>query len=300
MSRGYTLKYSIIQFINETDGIGESKHEAKKLYGGISPKIHSFGTKVRYLGVINDLREKMYQKGIKRVEQVKPEDLLEFLEEKAIRTTQKTMKVNMAAFRKYLQTSPWMWKKEISQALDRNYYYLLDLAMESGETKPFTDPEKVIDKIREPQHKAIATIQLYVGARIDDVPKVVGNLRDWESGQDLIIRIENSKGGRYRKSDFNDRSDKFIKVREAVALLGYFIDIKGWKTIKEEYYEDLKKAVSALQETYTGSHSFRVNYAQRRYQELIERGLSEKEALKVVTQELGHNRISMAKAYVFR
>lgn len=300
MSKGYTLRYSIIQFGNEKNGIGESKHEAKKIHGGRSPKFHSFGTKTRYFGVINNFVEKMYKKSIKRVNHVRGEDLIEFLEEKASRTTRNTMRTNMAALRKFFQSSAWREKNDLLEAIDKKYYYILDLAMESGEAKPFTNPERVIEKMKQVQNKTIASIQLLTGARIDDVPKVVENLRNWKEGQDLIIRINKSKGGRNRTLDFNDRKEKFEKVRQAIATLVIFIDEKGWKKVKEDYYPDLEDAVSALQESYTGSHSFRVNYAQRRFQELIEKGLSEKEALKIITKELGHNRIRMAKSYVSR
>ncbi len=50
-------------------------------------------------------------------------------------------------------------------------------------------------------------------------------------------------------------------------------------------------------EVYTGTHSFRVNYAQERFQELINRGLSEYQADKILTQELGHNRVEMSQYY---
>ncbi len=219
MSKGYTLRYSIIQFGNEKNGIGESKHEAKKIHGGRSPKFHSFGTKTRYFGVINDFVEKMYEKSIKRVNHVRREDLIEFLEEKASRTTRNTMRTNMAALRKFFQSSAWRERNDLLEAIDKKYHYILDLAMESGEAKPFTNPERVIEKMKQVQNKSIASIQ---------------------------------------------------------------------------------DAASSLQESYTGSHSFRVNYAQRRFQELIEKGLSEKEALKIITKELGHNRIRMAKSYVSR
>lgn len=300
MSRGYTLRYSIVQFAKETDGIRKPKHELKKQYGGVSPFIHSYGTKTRYFGIINEFVEWLISKGIKRVARVSPDTVIEFLEQKVPRVTRKTMKTNIAALRKFLRSSPWQSRWDLIEALDKNYHYLLDLATESGEAIPFSNPERVIERIKEPQHKAIATIQLETGARIDDVPKVVDHMRKWRPGHEFKIIIKNSKGGRDRPLDFNERIDKFMNIHETAGLLSSYIDKKGWKTIKEEYYPDLREAVSALKETYSGSHAFRVNYAQRRHQELLERGLSEKEALKIVTEELGHNRPSMAKAYVYR
>jgi uncharacterized protein YoaH (UPF0181 family) len=300
MSKHCSLIYAITAFVKETDGIGESKHQAKLEHGGVSPKIHSFGAKTRYLGVINEFNEKMFQQKITRVKRVRPEHLLEFLEEKAPDLTEKTMRTNMAALKKYFQTSAWKGREDILEVLSKNYYYILDLALPSGEAKPFSNPEAIIEKIKEPPHKATATIQLHTGARIDDVPKVTESIRRWKEGQRLLIDIHKSKGGRGRSLDFTDRMESFEKIREAVAILLPFIKQKGWQTIKEEYYPNLRRAAAVLGESYTGSHAFRVNYAQRRHQELIKKGLSEKEAFKIVTQELGHNRISMAKAYVYR
>ncbi len=63
----------------------------------------------------------------------------------------------------------------------------------------------------------------------------------------------------------------------------------------------MKAFVIKAGEIYTGSHAFRVNYAQERFKELTEKmGLSTQEALKKVTQELGHNRISVARGYIYR
>ncbi len=300
MSRGYTLRYSIVQFAKETNGIKESKHKAKKEYGGISPKIHSFATKTRYFGIINDFVDWLYRQGIKRVNQVTTDKVIQFLREKAFRTTQKTMRTNMAALKKFFQSSPWVEKRELVEAIEAVYHEILYLARESGEAKPFSNPERVIDHLKEPQHKSVATIQIETGARIDDVPKVANFMINQTPGKDFLIVIEKSKGGRDRELDFSDRVEKFMRIRDEALLLSIYIRKKGWRSIKEEYYEDLKNAASALKETYTGAHAFRVNYAQRRIQELLERGLPEKEALKIVTKELGHNRVSMAKSYVNR
>jgi hypothetical protein len=242
----------------------------------------------------------MYQEGIRRVNQVQVEHFMRYLKEKAEETRQKTIKLILSAFRKYLGTSPWRERKDLMEAIEKNYYYFLDLASESGEALPFSNPERVIEKLKHLHHKAIATIQLLTGARIDDVPKAVESLMNWRKGQRPIIYILKSKGGRNRALNYEDRMEQFNNVLDAVQLLLPSIDEKGWQKIKEGYYPDLKRAVAKRGETYTGSHAFRVNYAQRRLKELLEKRLPEKEALKLLTLELGHNRISMAKGYVYR
>lgn len=241
------------------------------------------------------------QKGTKRVNQVKPEQLFDYLLEKAQRITEETMKTNLAALKKYFSTSPWKERKELSEMLDSGYHLLVSLSKPGGMAKPFSDPEKVIEKLSEPEARAIALIQYLSGGRIDDVPKVVEGIKNRTEGEPALISIRRSKGGRNRLLDFTDRPEMFEKLREAVAILSPKIQEKGWKKVKEDHYRALKRAVSSLGETYTGSHAFRVNYAQRFFHELVHvRGLSEKEALQRITKELGHNRISVAKAYIYR
>ena len=312
MSRHCNLRYSLEVFLRETNGIGESKHQAKRDHGGVSPKIHSFGARTRYFGIAKDFVDKMNQKEIRRVNQVRPEDLIEYLEEKARRilylkggrvrrTTKKTIRTNLAALKKYFGISVWGGRKDLIEVLEGYYHHFLDLAGASGEAKPFSDPEKVIEKIKEPQHRAIAFIQYLASARIDDVPKVVESIKGWKEGNKPLIFIQGSKGGRNRVLDFKDRVEDFERVREAVALLAPLIEEKGWKMIKEDYYPDLRRAVAARGESYTGSHSFRVGYAQRWFREQTEeRGLPEKEAIKRVTNDLGHNRIGVARGYIYR
>jgi hypothetical protein len=300
MSKHCSLRYTLEIFEKELYAIGQSKHKAKKAYGGKTPKIYSYGTLTRYFGIAKEFVDKMYQEGIRRVNQVQVEHFMRYLKEKAEETRQKTIKLILSAFRKYLGTSPWRERKDLMEAIEKNYYYFLDLASESGEALPFSNPERVIEKLKHLHHKAIATIQLLTGARIDDVPKAVESLMNWRKGQRPIIYILKSKGGRNRALNYEDRMEQFNNVLDAVQLLLPSIDEKGWQKIKEGYYPDLKRAVAKRGETYTGSHAFRVNYAQRRLKELLEKRLSEKEALKLLTLELGHNRISMAKGYVYR
>ncbi len=300
MSRHHSLQYTLVVFDKELNGIGQSKHEAKKANEGVSPLIHSHGTYTRYFGIAKKFVDQMYREEIRRTNQVPLERLDHYLIEKAESVTKKTMKLTLSAFSKYLSISSWRERKDLRELIVKERSTFLERASESGEALPFTNPERVIEKMKHPHHQAIATIQLLTGARIDDVPKAGESLRNWLRGQRPIVCILKSKGGRNRSLDYEDRMEKFNTVLEAVQTLLPFIDEKGWKTVKKEYYHDLRRVAAARKETYTGSHALRVNYAQRRHKELREKGLSEKEAMQILTQELGHNRISVAKGYVYR
>ncbi len=102
---------------------------------------------------------------------------------------------------------------ELVEAIEVVYHEILYLARESGEAKPFSNPERVIDHLKKTQDKSIATIQLETGARIDDVPKVVLFMTAWIPEKGFILVIQKSKGGRDRELNFNDRVEKFMKIR---------------------------------------------------------------------------------------
>ncbi len=178
MSGGYPLKHSIVIYVKEDNGIGESKHEAKKLYGGVSPKFHSYETKERYLAVINNLKEWLLERGVKRTNRVTQDHLLMFLEEKAKDVCESTMELIFSALRKFFNASPWRNQREgFYQLIDIYHDYFLSLSKPSGEAKPFSNPVGVIEKIRFPEYRSVATIEYRSGARIDEVPKVVESFR---------------------------------------------------------------------------------------------------------------------------
>ncbi len=149
----------------------------------------------------------------------------------------------------------------------------------------------MIENLKDPAHRAVAELQYLTGARVGDVKKIGID----EVGKRVLIH--GSKGGRDREIDFSDRPDRFERVKELHRELQRHIEEKGWKEIRESYDEDLKQAVEKSGEVYTGSHAFRVSYAVERVEELKAKGLSDEDADRVLTRELGHNRLEMSRYY---
>jgi len=301
MSRSYGLNYAVGVFLRKTNGIGESKRAAKLAHGGVSNKIHSYATRARYCGIVKDFVEKMRSEGVRRVSQLKEVHVTNYLYGKGGWTTEKTMKVNMSALAKFFKA---MGREDLVEATEAHRGSILIKAKPSGQAIPFSDPERVIEKLRKPEFKAIARIMHGCGARIDDVPKVVNSFMDNERipGANLPnIKIRKSKGGRGRELHFDDRGERYEVIREAVEILNDVMKERNWKDIKTEFYQDLRVASDSWGETYSGAHAFRVSYAQERFQELIEeKGMLEREGLQIVTEELGHNRVGMALGYIRR
>ena len=301
MSWSYGLNYAVGVFLKKTNGIGESKRAAKFAHGGVSDKIHSYATRARYCGIVKDFVENMRSEGARRVNQLKEDHVANYLRGKGSWTTEKTMKVNMSALTKFFKA---MGREDLVETIEAHRNSILTNAKPSGQAVPFTDPERVIEKLRKPESKAIARIMHGCGARIDDVPKVVNSFVDNERspGANITnIMIKKSKGGRDRQLHFDDRAERYEMIREAAVTLNNVMKEKNWKDIKAEFYHDLRLASDHWGETYSGAHAFRVCYAQDRFKELMEqKGMPERDGLQIVTEELGHNRVGMALGYITR
>jgi len=197
--------------------------------------------------------------------------------------------------------------------------------LEPGDNDRYNRPEVIMEHLRnisETSH-AIAQLQRLTGARIGDVKKIEID----EENKKVII--ENSKGGRDRAVYFDYFPEQFEKVKEYKEILDRALEEKSFSEIrKEEYYKDLRKACREAGEPYRGSHSFRFEWAQERYEvisqlpkeEQIEyyiriledRGKSEKEigeAMEkvskkdawgeaIISEELGHSRLDISRHYL--
>jgi len=224
------------------------------------------------------------------LDKVQPEHVKDFLLSKAERgVSAKTLKVNMCALEKFFAT---VKREDIAKRIREEYVKLYTKGATPGRVYPFDKPMEVIKRISRSEYRVMAELQYLTGARIGDLKKI----RIDEDRK--VVIIERSKGGKTREIDYRDRPEKFDRVKELIKELEKYVKEKGWSNLRRGYPEAIRYAARRAGEIYTGTHAFRVNYAQERYKELRKRGESELGALKVVTRELGHNRLSMAKYYV--
>jgi len=283
----YALKYAAKVL---KKGIGVSKKEVYERNGGRSPYIHSWSTFNRYMGIAKDFVRWAKERGVNRLDKVEYELVRDFLLSKAERNvSSRTLKVNMCALEKFFAT---VKREDIAKRIREEYVKLYTKGTTPGRVYPFDKPMEVIKRISKPEYRVMAELQYLTGARIGDLKKI----RIDEDRK--VVIIERSKGGRTREIDYRDRPEKFDRIKELIKELEKYVKEKGWSNLRRGYPEAVRYAARRAGEIYTGTHAFRVNYAQERYKELRERGESELGALKVVTRELGHNRLSMAKYYV--
>ena len=197
--------------------------------------------------------------------------------------------------------------------------------VEKQDCDRYNNPGRIIENLHKISEtsEAIAQLQRLTGARIGDVKKIVID------EENMKVYIPRSKGGRDRSIYFDYFKDDFQKVKEYKEILDRALEEKRFSDIrKEEYYNALKKACKKAGEPYHGSHAFRYEWAQERYEVLKElprieqadyylrileeRGLPTKDIIEamenarekdafaeaIISEELGHSRLDISREYL--
>lgn len=290
------------------NGINRSKRYYKKLYKQ-SPYIHGIETLERYVGVFNNFKDTvLIPAGAKRIDKITAEHVTTHFGNLLDKNcSEKTINVNASALNKFFTA---LGRPDLVEFINENRAAWRTSSVPFSRTEPFTDPEKVIQATRGP-YQAAAVIQYLTGARVSDIRKVYEWIINNPSSSDVFIR--KSKGGRDRTIKFSDRPRSMELIRNAVTWLSRYFesDTPDWLKFMKDYTGEVKLAAKKCGEIYCGTHAFRVNYANDRYSSLSEttgghRSADieypdeerEKKLLSVITEELGHSRISMAKYYI--
>ena len=174
-----------------------------------------------------------------------------------------------------------IWAKPIAEAraLGRQVCPRLD-----QETRAFHDPWRVIATMTDPRAQLAATIQLTTGLRSMNVTRLQLN-----NDGSLYVR---SKAG-FTVPNFKIPAKISAELRELADSSGR-VNLISYKP----YIAAIQAACAAVGERYSGSHSFRHNYAQSRYAELRGQGMSVDRAKLVVSEELFHHRLDIIDKYL--
>ena len=173
------------------------------------------------------------------------------------------------------------WARPISaaRALGRQICPHLD-----QETRAFTNPWNVIAAMTDPRARLAATIQLETGLRSMNVVRLQLN-----ADGSLFVR---SKAG-YTCPHFAISPSISHELRALADSQGR-VNLIGYKP----YIAAIQAACKVAGEHYTGSHAFRHCYAQARYAELRQGGMSEDRAKLQVSEELFHHRLDIVDKYL--
>lgn len=152
------------------------------------------------------------------------------------------------------------------------------------ETRAFRDPWRVIAAMDDPRARLAATIQLTTGLRSMNVTKLQLN-----NDGSLFVR---SKAG-YTCPHFAIPTNISHELRALADSQGR-VNLIGYKP----YIAAIQAACKVAGEHYTGSHAFRHCYAQARFNELRQGGLSVDRAKLQVSEELFHHRLDIIDKYL--
>jgi len=256
-----------------------------------NPYIRSFRTAQEYAGTWFKLAEFVRSEyGINKVTDIKPEHIEAFIEQKAD-LSPKTLKNISAAIGKLENVITQKLGLEVNFG-DREHstgrWYANELARDASagsDRGAYENPQAVIENLSTPEHELVARLQYEGGFRIHEVAGIRES--SFVDGWGIQVR---GKGGFERTVEVSPELWSWAKeVVESSGRINF-----SYKA----YLEDLKEASLFSGQVYQGSHGFRYNFAQEKYEQLLSDGFGHWEALKEVSELMGHHRPEITMHYL--
>ena len=289
------LTYALVYFSKLARlGISMSKREVARQTEQFSPFIHSWNTFDRYLGIAKEFVLFCRDHQVTRLHKLTYATVEAFLLEKITKErVENTLQVNMCALRKFFNGCN---RPDLRDQLADDFARFKELAQPGGTIHAFDNPDRLIEKVQQRDELAavIAKLQYITGARIHEV-------RTMEIAK-TTITIHKGKGGRRRILNFSHRLEELAEVKNLMLKLEELAEGVDWQAYcqgKDSPYQGHVKAASrSLGDSYAGAHGLRANHAQELRKKLEAEGLTAEEIELIITQDLGHNRRSMARHYL--
>jgi len=296
---------------------GQLQRQMEKLTGKrVSHFIHTSDTKVRYERAMMRFCDYLEKVGIKRdkhLNRTSTEELQRivdnyFKELAGVGYSKGTIKIHIAAMEKSLA----IIRPDIKEYLENDGRRIgwWSAGRESKKGDSYVDPNAIRENLSE-SHRMLAEAQSLAGFRVREIARAEVNR------EEKTITIHRAKGGRTRTIYFGYRQEKFERLADLIERL----QEEHYEKKLKDYYEDIKLACEETGQEYNASHSFRYEYAQQRIEELrnnkeelrdlLDKYNADNETKEcvndeneinkaadyVLTQELGHNRLSMSRYY---
>ena len=161
--------------------------------------------------------------------------------------------------------------------------------------RAYSNPNLLISNLKDSMHKVAATMQLEGGARLEGVAlikaeQLLGTKVDSITNKEVGIVLTKEKGGK--------EGEVLVSLDTYTDLESYILEYDKFKINRQKYYNDLKQAAIASNETPEASHGLRWNFAKRRMFEYGKAGYSYEECLQQVSYEMKHNRASITQHYL--
>jgi integrase len=161
--------------------------------------------------------------------------------------------------------------------------------------RAYQNPALLISNIINKKHQLAAKIQLEGGARIEGVALIKKEqLRGY-----TIDEITNTKKGIiFTKEKGGKEGNIFVSIEIYQKLQNHISKYASFKIKRQKYYEDIKQACIALNESPEGSHGFRWNFAKNRMFEYAQASYNYQDSLLGVSDEMKHNRAIITEHYL--
>jgi hypothetical protein len=306
--------WQVQQIYTTINGIGESRHEAKaearengaKTSAEISKqtKINSFATADAYRDVWRSIADHAkVEFGVKNMEQLTGQHVSSYLEAKI------DDGVSRATFDQYCAAGSKLEAalNRYAEAKQTGCQYNFDLkpvrAMGAAELgsrnhvpRAYSNPLSMQSHL-DGVNRLTATMQHESGARIKEVSQIKesqlrGLHTDRISGELRGRIMVDGKGGKERILQLSLAT--YSNLKAAIVNGNGVHRLDDYKT----YLADLKAAANETKQEYQGSHGLRWGFAQERMAEMQKNGLSYEEALREVSQEMGHERSDITEHYL--
>lgn len=316
-----SVKYQVETLFRESgiNQIGHSKHTAKEQVRqdfearGEFASWHDIGQRIGiysiscsedYQSVWRQALEHAKEEfGIRDIEKLTPEIVADFLVCKVEQGVAKSTFDTYAAGAEKLGVALNWYAEKFDKG---NTYSFSDAVKEvrtlarqeldkTQEARAYSDPRALIAAIVRPDHQLAAAIQLEAGSRVRECSNIKAtDLRgirpDPVSGQSMGWYEAKGKGGK--------DLDKMGSLNTYQKLELHIMEHGTFRIDGASYRDSLKAAAKATGQEYHGSHGLRWNFAQERYRESLESGQSSIQALKTVSEEMGHNRADITLHYL--
>ena len=242
---------------------------------------------------------------IKDFEKIESEHIAAYMDYKIEYYPSKQYLEKISAALGKLEIALKLFSKNVSK-LEKNYDFsirqkILDNARDLKQVannyhnRAYSNPNLLISNLKDSMHKVAATMQLEGGARLEGVAlikaeQLLGTKVDSITNKEVGIVLTKEKGGK--------EGEVLVSLDTYTDLESYILEYNKFKINRQKYYNDIKQAAIASNETPEASHGLRWNFAKRRMFEYGKAGYSYEDCLQQVSYEMKHNRASITQHYL--
>lgn len=274
-------------------GTGQSRkawRDRNPGFGRMAPVTFAWNSERRYKQICcHFLRDAHQQHGLRTISEIRPEMITAYIEaRRAQGISPRTLATEVTALRRldlYTQLEGWT----------KSSFMPPELSVPHGSRPRYSyTPEHAAQIIkhveqRDPAAAEVLRWQCVVGPRISEAICLRTDRINFEKGTAAI----KGKGGKVRVVEIPDRAllDRLDRSVRFPLLQG---KVRNWTRHIEKL---VAEACAELDIKCLGTHGFRASAAQRSLDDLVEQGVSEREARRRVSRLLGHNRTSVTNSY---